>query len=233
MGTRIYVLTDPNDVANMYKNTATISYDSMIKEMHTLMECSEEGVETMFAIDPSAKHNISMGTPVGSAKMANEFHRHQLLPGPLFDDLFEGKILPYIWNTVNRRPTAIENPTRIDLSDGSPVSLLALMVDIFDGGFTSAFFGAAIWKIHPTLMRDFMVWETTNWKWIFQMPKTISGDMIKAKDAIVNTFAEYVKVPANEREDSSYFTKAMEEMLRDIGVCELDMAKALMLHFWA
>ncbi|KAF2704074.1 cytochrome P450 [Pleomassaria siparia CBS 279.74] len=217
----------------MYKNTATISYHSMIKEMHYMIECSQEGINTLFTLDPSAKHNIGMGTPMVPALMTNEFHRRQLYPGPHLDNLYDGKIIPYIWNTINRRPTAIENPTRIDISDGTPVSLMGLMVDVFDGGITSAFFGVGIWKVHPTLLRDFMTWEITNWKWTFQMPKVISGDMMKAKDSIVNTFVKYLQLPTEERNDRSYFATAMEEMMRDVGISELDMAKTMMLHFWA
>lgn len=233
MGTRIYVLTDPNDVANMYKNTETISYHSMIKQMHYMIDCSQEGIDLLFTLDPSAKHNIGMGIPMVPALMTNEFHRRQLYPGPHLDNLYDGKIIPYIWNTINRQPTEIENPTRIDMSDGTPISLMALMVDMFDGGITSAFFGKGIWKVHPNLLRDFMTWEITNWKWTFQMPKFISGEMTKAKDAIVDAFFKYLQLSLEERGDRSYFAEAMEEMMRDVGVSELDMAKTIMLHFWA
>lgn len=232
-GARVYILTDPNDVANMYKNTATISYHSMIEQMHYMIECSQDGIDKLFAHDPSAKHNIGKGTVMVAALRTNDFHRDQLYPGPHLDDLYDGRIVPYIWNTIKRRPNAIENPTRIDMRDGTPVSLMALMVDVFDGGITSAFFGAGIWKVNPALLRDFMTWEVTNWKWTFQLPKFMSGDMIKSKDAIINTFVKWLQLPVEERQDRAYFPKAMEEMMRDIGVSEEDMAKTIMLHFWA
>ncbi|KAF2274903.1 uncharacterized protein EI97DRAFT_434811 [Westerdykella ornata] len=232
-GARIYVLTNPEDVAYMYKNTTTISYHSMIKQMHYMMAVSDDGVKKLFTLDPSAKHNANMGNPMVPALMTNEYHRQQLYPGPHLDDLLDKRILPYIWNTLNRKPVAIENPRRIDLTDGTPVSLMALMVDLFDGGITSAFFGAAIWEVNPDLLHDFMAWEVTNWKWTFSMPDVISGDMLRAKNAIVNTFIKYLELPHVKRSDSAFFPKAMEQMLRDVDVGMEDMAKTIMLHFWA
>ncbi|KAF2474021.1 cytochrome P450 [Lindgomyces ingoldianus] len=217
----------------MYKNTTTISYHSMIKEMHHMIGVSNDGISKLFTINPSHKHNVGMSVPTVPALMTNEYHRQQLSPGPHLDDLFGKKILPYIWNTLERRPTAIENPQRITMGNGTPVSLMALMVDLFDGGITSAFFGAAIWEVNPVLLRDFMVWEVTNWKWTFSMPRIISGDMVQAKDAIVNTFVKYLQLPVDKRSDSAFFVKSMEKMMRDSDVNVEDMAKTVMLHFWA
>lgn len=165
--------------------------------------------------------------------MINEYHRRQTKPGELFDDLLHRRSIPGIEQTLaavikGSSPSVVEKST-----DGVTVSLLRMCTTIFASGTTNSFLGKKIWEVNPNLLDSFVLWERTNWKYMFQMPKVISGDMIQARDDIIKSFVEYFRIPAEGRRDGNYFTMSVEALMRDVGCNEKDMARVFMLHFWA
>ncbi|KAK5997452.1 Cytochrome P450 monooxygenase calL-like protein [Cladobotryum mycophilum] len=232
-GARLYICSAPEDVASLYRNTTTISYQNVIKDMYRWIGVSEDGFEKMFTLDQSSKHNIGMAHPQAPSIMINEHHRRQTKPGELFNDLLHKRTIPGIDRSfqaiVNRSSSSVIGAS----TDSATVSLLGLCTDLFLRGTTTAFLGQKIWEVNPKLLDSFAVWERTNWKYMFQMPEFISGDMVQARNAIINTFVDYLAIPAAERSDCNDFVKSIETMMRDLGVDEKDMAKIFMLHFWA
>ncbi|TGJ84268.1 hypothetical protein E0Z10_g4481 [Xylaria hypoxylon] len=232
-GARIYICPAPDDVACIYRNTTTISYHNIIKDMYRWIGVSQDGFNKMFTLDESAKHNSNMAHPQAPAIMVNEYHRRQTKPGELFDDLLYQRTVPRIHESLEAISDG-SNPSIIRQSaDGVTVSLLRLCKDLFLRGTTTSFLGKRIWDVNPDLLDSFMVWERTNWKYMFQMPDIISGDMLHARDDIINTFVKYLRIPPEQRSDSNYFVKSIEAMMRDVGCNEQDMARVFMLHFWA
>lgn len=230
---RIYIITSPNDVANCYRNTTTISYHHIIEDMYRWVHFSEDGMKKLFALDPSAAHNADIPKPVQAAFMFNNYHRAQVHPGENFDDLLHSRITPGIECTFDFDNTPNHPAVLARSKEGISISLLDLCNELFVRGTAEAFLGKAIFRVNPNLLTAFRRWERTNWKYMFQMPKFMSGDMIAAKEEIINTFVDYFRLPFEERSDCNYFVRASEKMARDIEVCELDLAKIFMLHFWA
>ncbi|KAK8047542.1 hypothetical protein PG996_015606 [Apiospora saccharicola] len=232
-GTRIYICTSPDDVADLYRNTTTISMHTVIEDMYRWIGVSDSGFRAMFAIDASAQHNIGLRTPEAPAVMINEYHRQQTKQGELFDDLLHTRIIPEFEKEL-RCIIDGSSPSIVSRSsNGVVVSLLQLCTSAFQSSTTTAFLGRKIWEVNPNLLQSFMVWERTNWKYLFQMPALMSQDMLKARDDIINSFVSYLEIPETERDDRNFFVKSIETMMRDVGCNEKDMAKVLMLHFWA
>ncbi|KAH8889141.1 cytochrome P450 [Thozetella sp. PMI_491] len=201
--------------------------------MYRWIGVSQDGFDKMFHVDPSAKHNLDMAYPQAPAIMINEYHRRQIKPGECFDDLLHKRTIP----GVNQALVALADGTSASVVARSPngvtVSLLRMCTNIFVRGTTSSFLGAKIWEANPNLLDSFILWERTNWKYMFQMPHVISGDMLQARDEIINTFVTYLAIPQEERNDSNYFIKSIEAMMRDAKCSDQDMARVFMLHFWA
>ncbi|KAI3324249.1 hypothetical protein HD806DRAFT_534565 [Xylariaceae sp. AK1471] len=151
----------------------------------------------------------------------------------LFDGLLHKRNIPGIHRALETvangsSPSVVKQSTK-----GVTVSLLRLCMDIFLRGTATAFLGNKIWEVNPNLLDSFMVWERTNWKYMFQMPNIVSGDMLEAREDIINSFVAYLGIPREERSDSNDFVKSVEAMMRDISCSEQDMARVFMLHFWA
>ncbi|KAH7136043.1 cytochrome P450 [Dendryphion nanum] len=232
-GTRINIVTHPNDVANCYKNTTTISYHHIIKDMYRYIHVSDEGVEKMFTLDPEAPHNRGQAKPLMPAYAVNELHRVQVHPGENFDDLLHNRFTPGITKCLDF-DSALDHPAVLNRSkDSFTVSSLELCNELFVRGTTEAFLGKSIWKVNPNLLKAFRQWERTNWKYMFQMPNFMSGDMMAARDEIIDTFVRYFRLPKEERSDCNLFIREAERLIREVDISELDMAKVFMLHFWA
>lgn len=232
-GTRIYICTSPQDVASLYRNTTTISYHNVIKDMYRWIGFSEDGFEKMFTVNPSSKHNKGMPSPQAPAIMINDYHRLQTKPGAQLDDLLYNRLIPAVDKALGAVIDGSSNSV-VDNSGGvTTVSLLQLCTNMFVHGTTTAFLGNKIWEVNPKLLDSFKLWERTNWKYMFQMPDLISGDMLQARDDIIESFVKYLDIPEEQRGDRNDFVKSVEAMMRDVGCDKRDMARVLMLHFWA
>jgi hypothetical protein len=232
-GICINIITHPDDVAKCYKNTTTISYQHIIKDMYRWIHISDAGVKKMFTVDTEAPYNKGLAQPLMPAFAVNELHRVQVHPGENFDNLLHDRITPGIARCLDFNNMPDHPAVLIRSKDRVTVSLLELCNELFVRGTTEAFLGQAIWKVNPNLLKAFRQWERTNWKYMFQMPYFMSGDMINARDEIIETFMRYFRLPQAERNDCNLFIREAEKLVREVGVCELDMAKIFMLHFWA
>jgi hypothetical protein len=67
---------------------------------------------------------------------------------------------------------------------------------------------------------------------MFKLPEILSRDMLQARGEMIDALVKYLGIPAEERNDANYFTKATESMLRDVGCSDQDIARVLVVHFW-
>lgn len=234
-GKRIYVITAPEDVALVYRNSTSLSFNFVVEDMHRWIGLTPHGFEAMFLVDESAKHNEGMAHALGPTAMIVEYHRMQNKPGGRLDDFLRESVVPSVDKCLHNLAKTVRDGNNKSQSndDRFRISLLELCTQIFVHGTTTVFFGDKIWDVNPSFVESFELWERTNWKFMFQMPDFMSKDMVKAKDALIATFAGYLSIPTSERGDMCWFVKSVEGMLRDVGLEVGDMAKILMLHHWA
>lgn len=190
-------------------------------------------MKKLFSLDPSATYNAGLPKPLQPAFMFNDYHRVQLQPGVNFDDSLHNRTIPGIERTLGFY-VSVEHPAVLARSkDGVTVSLLELCNELFVRGTAESFLGKSVFRVNPDLVNVFRRWERTNWKYMFQMPKFMSKDMVAAKDEIIHTFVDYFRLPYEERSDYNQFIKDSEKLAKEIGFDEMDTAKIFMLHFWA
>ncbi|CAG9990137.1 unnamed protein product, partial [Clonostachys byssicola] len=232
-GVQIYICCAPEDVASLYRNTTTISYQHVVEGMYRGIGFTGLAFHKMFHTDPSAKHNIGMSHLLPPSHMIVEYHRCQLKSGEPIDELLQNRVHP----GIDRRLQGVVEGTSLSIigTSGSEttVSLLKLCTDLFLHSTATAYLGQKICQVNPKFLDYFEVWERENWKYMFKIPAFMGRDMIWARDGIISTFAEYLSIPAEERSDCNDFVRSVEAMLRDVGLFEQDMAKVFLLHFWA
>ena len=232
-GKVIYIITAPEDLANMYKQVAGISWVRFVQDLYRWMGISQPNMEKLWRtptkeirlLHPSRKHPPN--------DMIEEYQFHQLLPGERLDqiikpfvDLIDQKLRSeYLWNAC---PYVLETSP-----DAIKISMIDWTSDVFIRAITEIYWGKSIWKVAPGLMESFLAWERTSWKYIFQLPRFLSEDMYAARTQLVDAFTAYFGQPKEKREDANYFVKAAEEELRDIAIDEHDIGKIHMLQHWA
>jgi hypothetical protein len=231
-GEKIYVAVSADDINAVWNNSKTLSLDAIGMEMFTLIGISKRSREALFETDASAGYNAGLGRPVNPQKRVQDYHKQQLHNGPRLDALMREKIVPGLVRFVDFSDPG--HPAVVSGSGSSvTVSLFDLCVHAIIAEDTDAYFGPELREMAPDIIPAFVDWEYTNWKFVMQFPAFLSKDMLKCKNTIVEAFEAYYKLPRNQRPAASHFVTSLEDMLREAGLTEREMAMFTFLHYWA
>jgi hypothetical protein len=231
-GETIYIATSVQDIQGIWKNSQAFSMDPLSTDMYGRVGLSERSVKAMFELHPDARYNKSNARPLNPTRMVAELHWQQLQNGPKLDALLEQKFLPGLSRRLDfSKP---EHPAVVNHSEKSVViSLLTLCVDLFITEETEAYFGPALLKNSPDLVKSFMTWEYVNWKFIYLLPDFLATDMLESKAYITGALTNYFRLPRSERPDAAFFVTALEDMLREVGLTDEELGQFVLLHYWA
>lgn len=232
-GQVIYVITSPEDLANMYKQTTGISWLRFVQDLYRWMGISQPNIDKLWQSptkETQQSHPVRQHPP---NDMVEIYQFHQLLPGERLDqisipfvDFLDKKLR--VEHLQRNCPYVLESSL-----DSIKISVIDWTSDVFIRTTTEIYWGKSIWKVAPNLFESFLTWEKTSWKYIFQLPRFLSEDMYAARAQLVDAFTAYFGQPKNKRADCNYFVQAAEEELRDVAIDEHDIAKVQMLQHWA
>ena len=232
-GETIYVVTSPQDASEIARNTSTVSLEQFAKQMYTWTGVSAEKINRMWE-SPSADKKALNPQAQPAHEMLSEYHRQQLIPGNKHSAMLSKRVSEGIDHALkfeNLRRHHASSPG--EGSSSFKISLWNLCTQLFIEGIAEAYLGHLIWKIHPNLLRPSMQWESSSWKYIYQLPSFLSQDMRTAKAELVDAFIQYFKSAKADRADGSFFVAAFEQELRECGFDDADVAQIFMLHYWA
>ena len=231
-GETIYVITSPQDAAEIYKNTSTLSLHSFVKTMYIWIGVSAASIEMMWAA-PSPHKKATNARARPAHEMLEEFHRQQLQQSGEHSSVLTKRLQERIDLSLQFESLQ-KHAAVVDRGPGFlNVSLWHLCTHLFIEGLTEAYLGQLIWKIRPEILQSSLRWEDTSWKYIYHLPRFVSHDMYTARSEIIGSFTEYFKSPKVDRADSLFFVDAFEQELRDCNLNEEEIAGAFMLHHWA
>lgn len=97
---------------------------------------------------------------------------------------------------------------------------------------TKAYFGELILKIDPSLTRTFMVFEGLSWQAMYQYPRFLCGDMMRAKEKLQNAMAKYFASPQESRSDASWFILKIEKEMERLNISSADRAIFFFQLYW-
>lgn len=231
-GEKVYVATSAEDNNAVRNKSKTLSMDGIAMGMFTLIGTSKRSQEALFETHESARYNVGFGQPVSPQQRVQDYHKQQLHNGPKLDALMSEKIIPGLFHFVDFSDPG--HPAVTSRSGSSvTVSLFDLCVNAIIAEDTDAYFGPKLRQMASGIIPAFVDWEYTNWKFVMQLPAFLSKDMLKCTVTIVDAFETYYKLPQNERPEASYFVTSLENMLREAGLTEREMAMFTFLHYWA
>jgi hypothetical protein len=231
-GEKVYVATSAEDINAVWNNSKTLSLDAIAMDMFTLIGISQRGREALFETHESAQFNAGFAKPATVQERVQDFHKQQLHNGPRLEALMSEKIVPGLFRFVDfsdpRHPAVTSC-----CEAGVTVSLFELCVHAIIAEDTDAYFGPKLREMAPGIIEAFVDWEYANWKFVMQMPAFLSRDMLRCKATVVDAFGAYYRVSRSERPGASHFVVSLEDMLREAGLTEKEMAMFTFLHYWA
>jgi hypothetical protein len=234
----IYVITKPQDVAEAYRNTDTLSFNEFVQAMMRACGNTESCVKTMYK--PLSKDKPGFPNPHGKplATLARQMHIHQLYPGDNLDFL-EKQFLDWVEPRLTMDALKRECPYAIqsDLpaakkDDGIVLPLMQWCSDYFTRAGQRAYFGPALDGIDPKLPQTFITFDELSWQVLYQYPDFLAGEMKSARNAIQRALKKYIQLPQETRQGDAWFTKAMENEMRALGISEDDIATMLVTIYW-
>jgi hypothetical protein len=231
-GEAIYIATSPKDISSIWSNTKTISLSPIAEAMHVSAGLTKEEAKSIFTVQPGASYNAGKQSDIIPNANFIRLHHQQLLPGPMFEELMNAKILPSM--TQHLRFANHPHPAVVRKEGNAVVvSLNDLVVNTFITSKIDAYFGPMLLQMSPDLPKLFTRWEHVAWKLLFNMPDFLSHDTVAVKEEIFGALAHYLKLPRDERPGAAYYITAFEDMLQEHGFKEDVIAKCLFFHFWA
>ena len=237
-GEEIYVITEPNDVAEVYKNNTSLSFDVFISDLMLSCGATAETVDKMNrAPPPYPSGSSTSGLNPGNKsliRLAIDFHHFQLLQGPNshadeITDTFLRHIDKFLqWDILSKDDLLPASRT----AESMQVSLLKLCGRVLIEAGTRTYWGKLLWELEPDMLSSFYELDRGIWKILFQYPKVFSQEVLTVRDNITETLATYYRLPKEIRQDAAWFTKSMETESREAGLDENEMAAAIMIIYF-
>ncbi|KAI9688927.1 MAG: hypothetical protein M1820_010208 [Bogoriella megaspora] len=237
-GEEFYVVTNPKDIIEVYKNNTSLSFDVFIYDLMLSCGASPDTVKKMSSSPPPyfEGYSISGLNPANKSlvRLAIDFHHGQLLNGPKshvseLTDAFLGYINDFSgWDHLDEDPKLSAYKT----ADTMELSLLDWCGKVLIEAGTKTYWGNALWEIAPDMLTRFYSLDRGMWKILFQYPKVFSTEVIAARDSITNILTRYYMLPLEQRSDAAWFTKSLEIESRAAGLNEEEMAAAIMIIFF-
>lgn len=228
-GQTLYIITSPDYVPLIYRNTTTLTFDEFVRDMMLSVGASEDGVRKMWesprpdSTNPDRLHKIL-------AHAGEDYYRQQFHPGNHLGDLWveiQQRINKNLnWDNVSHNCIVRGNHNQKTLS------LLRWCQDVLLSSVTDAVFGPKLLQIEPDLLRTFITFDDNSWKLTYKLPRLVAEEVYAGKDKIVATFAKYFALPTSERKGQSWVVRTLETEMRKIEVEERDIAALFVMPFW-
>ncbi len=232
-GQRIYILTCPEDVQDVYKHTSSISWSRFVQDLYRWIGIAQPNIDKLWCAPTDEAKALHPQRRLPPIQMVEEYQMHQLLPGGKLEDVAK-MFVKQLDRAVCWQGLTANSPYVLESSPESvKVFLLGWTEQVFISITTEIFWGKSIWKISPGLIDTFLKWENTTWKYVFQLPRFLSKDMYTARDQLIDAFTNYYGQANGNRADANWYVNKAEAEYRDLSFNDHDLAKVNMLQHWA
>lgn len=228
------MLTKPEDVAQAYRITTTLSFDTFVKGLLIESGVSGDCVGKMFQNPDPANQIFPNPFNKSLARLSREMHIHQLFPGDQNLLSVIGKSFTKYFDksltieSLSQRTRYVKRPQE----DAVELSMNTWTSDIFANAGQEAYFGNLLREIDPDLTWTFLEFDSLTWQVLYQYPSFLCGKMLSARNKMNESITKYYERPQSERADVAWFTPAFEDEVRKLGVNTRDLAAMMMTIYW-
>lgn len=234
-GSTFYVITNPRHTVEVYKNTDSLSFEEFLIGLMSYLGLTKDTLDAVFQT-PLPKDKLGFPNPDGQALgyFVRDMHHHQLFPGQnlkLLETTMAG------WFDRHLHISAMEKlcASYAVFSPGFTaveVPVVKWCSEFFTRAGESAYFGDTLQQIEPDMATTFLEYDELSWQVLYQYPRVFSRKMHEAMDRIQNIFLRYFEIPQSQRNGDAWFTKAVEDECRALGISDHDMARFMVMVYW-
>ena len=230
-GMTIYVATSPGDIAAIYRNNTTLSWDTMLNELLVGFGVNAPVIPKLWR-KPSPDSCLDNSTKDGRKGLSIvhyilDLYKRQLLPGPKFD-MFSKVLLSHIDELLSF--------TRLQKRYGATIkriSLEDLCSEVLVDVTTRTLFGDGLIEIEPNIVRDTLEFNNDAWMLVFHYPQRKGSKLMTARGRILDAFVNYLEGSDEIRVGRSWIVEKVTDRLESDGIENEDIAALLLMVYWA
>lgn len=234
VGQQFYIITSAEDVAAVYKNVESFTFDLFVRDMMVAFGASPNAVDKMWQVPRKDGHGFAATVPNPSnkclAQLTRDFHRQQLHPGDHQKELSD-RFLSHINGTLVWERISAATEVR-DYQCLKRLSLKRWCGDVLLQAATNAFFGETLLEMQPDLLHHFDIFDDNSWMLMYRFPRFLAKNMYLAKDAAIDALEKYFETPKECRSGSAWFVQTLETEQRGLGINNRDIATLILMVYW-
>jgi hypothetical protein len=237
LGQIVYFILSEEDATTVLRGSPELTHTEHIQGLLRALGCSKFGVGEMHHASRSKVSgpgdNVGHPARVPFVLAAESLMRKQLLHRSLSQDLLTRTLQVLDMQT---RWDGIEAVAVLQTSKDArqkTVSLSKWAQGAMIRAIATAWFGAAIWDLSPTIIDDLVYLDHSLWKLVFRLPRPFAKDVQATRDRLRRCFVKYLRLSPSMKEDQCWAAKASEMEMRTRGMGEEDIACYMLMVFWA
>ena len=230
-GRIFYVLTDPQDFSEVYRNVATFTFDPLVEQVYRAFQLPEKAIRRLYC-RPSASSGKSRSLGplekgfrnVSHEKIIVEMRRKQTRGNAL-------KAKKQLDSMMSLDRICSRFSTTMDKSS-TVVSLIKLCSVMVTAAGQALYFGDTLSEIEPSLPETFVDFDKLCWQ-IFYRPEMLWSHRLTAcKTKLLKAFETYSKKTMEQRQHMPQFLQDWEVECKKAGLCSSDIAIIMLIQYF-
>jgi hypothetical protein len=232
---KFYIVTAPQDVAEVYRKVATLNWDGHLNQILTNFGFKGDALKLAWHKPIPGEKCYVHKNPVNPKQLSlihliEEVYIAQLLPGVHMDEMCQAFIVS-LKNSL--QPTKMDFCTLERYGATSRVSLKSLCRYTLVEAATRSMFGDTLHRLNPEIRQNMLDFNDRAWMVFFGLPEIFSQAVSKAHRTMTKTMKEFVSLPEEERAGQAWGIQQILKAQEIVGIDLDSRACMLLLIYWA
>lgn len=227
-GRRLYILTSPEDVSTLFKDTSAFTFDIAVADFMGQFGCAKQTALDVYQRprseddDPAIKLGYQNPSGKSMAHLNNDYLHLQFAGKQSVEVIDKVCGLLHEWTSEKH----LEGPAVLSTTgDAKTVSIYKWSQEVLMQVATRGIFGVELLEQSPNLFTDFLYFDEENWRLWYKAPG--SKPVNDAKEKLVDAFEQYMSIPREERPDMAPVIDYYERTKLVKGIPKRDIATIL------
>ena len=228
-------MTEPQNVAEVYRNVTTLSWDGHLSQILINFGFKKQALDLAWHKPVDGESCYVHKNPVNPKQRSlihviEEAYITQLLPGKHMDEMCRAFITSLdttLWwdnldfctlesNEISKR-VSLKNLCRFTLVEAA----------------TRSMFGDVLHKLNPEIAQNMLDFNDRAWMVFFGLPSIFSSAVTNARRKMTSTMTDFVNLPETEREGQAWGIRQVLQAQEIVGIDNESRACMLLLIYWA
>jgi hypothetical protein len=206
MGEELYIVTNPLDIQDVFKQSASLDHDAMAVDILVDLGMNKDTISQIFMPIYGSKNYI---------QTTHDDFRIQLHPGPQLDKV-QAEFLTHIDKSL--RWNKISGPiVKLSPSGSKVVSLWEWCGQVLVDAAIEAFFSKSLYEANPNMLQNFFTFDEESWKLPYRLPRFAAKKMYSSMDECVSAVSRWLEYPQEKRK-AAWIVDRMVQGLDELGV---------------